>query len=225
MKWLEKVRPYLPVAASGAGVALAAWWLFSRPEGSAGGKEYWTGRFDSGAASARTPEFYQALVAMCRRFQIDPRELYKVMIRESEVDPSRVNPTETEATGLIQITRGTATRDMKMSLEEFYNLRKLTATAQLPYVEKYFRMVGLPKGADRGAIYKYVFMPGVTPDADGVLVRDNGNPKGAYRMNEGLDINPKDKAISISDLRAATNYTLSPSILKGIADAERELVA
>ena len=69
----------------------------------------------------------------------------------------------------------------------------------MKYVEKYFDMWNLPKGANAAEIYSTVFLPGRSKDF--VLTRKGEN---FYELNRGLDID-QDGQIDKLDLNEWTN--------------------
>lgn len=165
--------------------------------------------------SSQRPEFYRALVAMSRGFGVDPREVIRVMVAESGVDPSAVNKSS-GAKGLIQIMPSTAKGIMTDG--EFERLDSMTGAEQMPYVARYFASVGLSRGSNRGEIYRKVFLPFANVGPNGELTYKG---QSAYDNNETLDVNG-DGVITIDDLSNKTNYALSAAVLDGIAQAEQQ---
>ena len=143
-------------------------------------------------------DFQTELNNVSSRLGINPNDLLTVMAAESEL--GRLSPDEaarnrnprSSATGLIQFMESTA-RGLGTTTAE---LGRMTAAQQMQYVERYFRSVGLPRGADAATIYAYVFLPGRARSPDGVLTRRG---ESYYNANPNLDANG-DGVITISDL-------------------------
>jgi soluble lytic murein transglycosylase-like protein len=121
------------------------------------------------------------------------------MWRESRLLPDIDNPT-TGATGLIQFMPETA-KNLGTTTSA---LKKMSRAEQMKYVEKYFDSVGLPKGANLGEIYSYVFLPGVAKKSSNGILASRNDPATAkyYNSNQGLDVN-RDGIITVSDLAIA----------------------
>lgn len=151
-----------------------------------------------GRENLPTGDFQTELNNVSSRLGINPNDLLTVMAAESEL--GRLSPDEaarnrnprSSATGLIQFMESTA-RGLGTTTAE---LGRMTAAQQMEYVERYFRSVGLPRGADAATIYAYVFLPGRARSPDGVLTRRG---ESYYNANPNLDANG-DGVITISDL-------------------------
>lgn len=106
---------------------------------------------------ARTPKFAAKLKDIASKLQVNPSDLLKVMHLETigTLNPSITNAIG--ATGLIQFMPNVA-RALGTSTEE---LKNMTATQQLDWVHKYFKMNRLPPGSTASDIYLMTFMPAV----------------------------------------------------------------
>jgi hypothetical protein len=150
-------------------------------------------------------DFINEVYRVSDKYDLNPLDLLEIIYLETAgtFDPSIRNPTPgSTATGLIQFTEATAER-LGTSTSA---LRMMTRSGQMKYVDKYFEMVNLPKGANRGQIYAHVFLPsmaqrGVTVFAD----KDDPNTKRYYELNRGLDVVEPFGKITIEDFNASTN--------------------
>jgi hypothetical protein len=141
-------------------------------------------------------DFMSEIMRVSKRFEIDPTDLLSVMAIETAgtFRPDIRNPKGT-ATGLLQFTEDTAKR-MGTSTAA---LAMMTRAGQMKYVEKYFEMWNLPKGANAATIYSTVFLPG---RADNFVLTRQGEK--FYELNRVLDIN-NDGMIDKNDLYEWTN--------------------
>jgi hypothetical protein len=146
-------------------------------------------------AQAFDPEFMKKVISVADKWDIEPADLLAVMYRESRLDPAIKNPDST-ASGLIQFTEDTA-KSLGTTTAE---LRKMSRTQQMDYVDKYFEFWKLPKGADRGTIYSYIYLPG-RAQKGGAYLSKKGEE--FYDLNKGLDKN-KDDYITVEDLHEET---------------------
>ena len=155
------------------------------------------------AASRAAPDldaaFYDAWTAMARRLGADPLDMARIAHAESGMNPRAFHP-GSNAGGLIgfmpSILRGLGWTG---SPEEF---RQLSATEQVPYVERYYRPYA-GRLNNEGLIYVANFLPSRLPDAarsdDSFVVSRSGDPY--YADNRVLDRNG-DGTITVGDLRA-----------------------
>lgn len=106
---------------------------------------------------ARSPKFMAKLREVASKLSVHPQDLLKVMHFETigTLNPSISNAIG--ATGLIQFMPHIA-RAMGTSVEE---LKQMTATQQLDWVYKYYKMTKLPPGSTASDIYLMTFMPAV----------------------------------------------------------------
>ena len=142
------------------------------------------------------PDFNKKLDNIASNLGVKTSDLLAIMKFESGVNPAAVNKMS-GATGLIQFMPNTASSLGTTTSE----LAKMTAVEQLDYVYRYFKMVGLPKGANIQDLYMAVFMPvamGKGPDY--VLGQQGaaGFSGKVYAQNAGLDAN-KDGVITVAD--------------------------
>jgi uncharacterized protein (TIGR02594 family) len=139
------------------------------------------------------PEFIEAINRVAKKHDVKPTELAALIASESGFDPKAGEIGK--AYGLIQWLPKSARR---MGIDQ-KDLSKMTRTEQMKYVDKWFDIVHLPKGADAATMYTSVFLPSF--QKKDVLAK-----KGSiyYRDNEGLDIN-KDEQITKADLTKRIN--------------------
>lgn len=137
----------------------------------------------------KDPEFSEELNRVAKKYDIDPLDLLAVMHIESGVDSTRVN-SSSRATGLIQFMPSTA-RKLGTSVEELSNM---TNAEQMKYVDKFFDMMNLRKGASGPEIYATVFLP-ARRYRDVLTTSDEKY----YKPNRGLDVD-KDGDIDQSDI-------------------------
>lgn len=151
------------------------------------------------------PEFINEVYRVSEKFELNPLDLLEIIYLETAgtFDPSIRNPTPgSTATGLIQFTEATA-KSMDTSTAA---LRMMSRSGQMKYVEKYFEMVKLPKGANRAQIYAHVFLPslaqqGVTVFAD----KNDPNTARYYELNRVLDVAEPFGKLTLEDFNASTN--------------------
>jgi peptidoglycan hydrolase-like protein with peptidoglycan-binding domain len=157
-------------------------------------------------AALKEPDFMKKLDQVSNRLGVDKDVLLKVMQFESKLDPQAVNPMS-KATGLIQFMPNTAAA-LGTSVDALYNM---TATAQLDYVEKYYKNAGVKSGATVGDLYILTFMPAAANKPDNfVLGNANGgrvfnlDASKVYAQNKGFDKN-KDGVFTKGDVIDAIN--------------------
>lgn len=173
-------------------------------------------------------DFWAKYVAMCKRLQIDPKELARVLNSESKFSPGSVNrhtvTGQPQAKGLNQITKSTGTA-MGMPPGYWDTYENVSATEQLIWVEKYFRG---SKGATAGQLYRKNF--GGYNNPNGSLYDKTACAKGyvnckfqevAYQQNLGLDKDNKGY-ITGADLEKILPV-LPTSLAAGIAAGEAAL--
>ena len=154
----------------------------------------------------KEPEFMPKLEQVADNLGIDPDVLLKVMRFESKLNPKAQNPF-TKATGLIQFMPRTA-ESLGTSIEELYNM---TATEQLDYVEKYYKMNRVRPGATVGDLYILTFMPAAARvPANFVIGNRNGgrvfnlDAAKVYAQNKVFDQN-KDGIFTKGDIVNTVN--------------------
>lgn len=153
----------------------------------------------------REPGFKEALEKSAANLGIDPNHLIAIMKQESKLDPQAVNKTS-KATGLIQFMPDTAAK-LGTSTSAIYNM---SATEQMPLVEKYLKGAGVRPGMGLGDLYIAVFYPAALGKSDNHVLGAAG-AKGfsgrVYSQNKGLDTN-KDGVITVADVKnSISKYT------------------
>lgn len=148
--------------------------------------------------SSTSPAFRSALWDMAARNGWDVDAIATVMSSESGFNPSARNPYGT-ATGLIQITEGTA----KALGTTTADLATMGSVAQLEYIEKFYRRMGINSNS-RPFDY-YVVGLGQRPllPLDYQVVSNEN-----YTVNSGLDWD-KDGKITVADMRDVFNARAS----------------
>lgn len=137
------------------------------------------------------PEFIKELNRVAESLGVDPVDLLAVMKAESGIYANIQNGRKPgdpfvpgKATGLIQFMPDTA-KGLGTTTDALYGMNE---TAQLKYVEQYFKKSRLPRGANAGEIYGHVFAPAATKNADFALYRSGTKE---YDQNAGLDYGNK----------------------------------
>jgi hypothetical protein len=149
-----------------------------------------------------SPGFRAELVRMARRLGLNADAIAGVMALESGFDPAATNP-RGGATGLIQFMPGTAT-NLGTTTDA---LRRMSATEQLKFVERYFQ--GRPQlkaGSRAGDYYVTTFMPGFVGMPDLVPIAFRGD--GIYDVNKVLDRNA-DGILTVGDVRSVLESELA----------------
>lgn len=155
----------------------------------------------------QTPEFISRLAALAVRNGWDPTGIAAVISHESGFHPAARSSNST-ATGLIQFIEATA-RALGTTTAA---LAAMSAVAQLPFVEKYFKRF-MPRTPERPEDYILVTYgrPDVVglPDSHVLDRRDSPDPRerARYAANSALDQDDKG-AITAGDLRASLIRTL-----------------
>jgi len=167
----------------------------------AGSGEYAAVGAGGRGAWASDAPFIQAVNALAQKYNIDANDLLGLMQSESGVNPQARNPSG--ATGLIQFMPNTA-RALGTSTDALYGMNRVQ---QMVWVDRYFAMNRLPRGATAGNLYASVFLPKYTSRPPNFVVARRGgandagdNPNGSwYAQNSGLDLN-RDGNITIAEL-------------------------
>lgn len=141
----------------------------------------------------REPGFKAALEKTASNLGIDPNHLIAIMKQESGLNPKAVNKSS-HATGLIQFMPKTA-KGLGTSVQALYNM---SATEQMPWVEKYFRANHIKPGMGLGDLYMAVFYPAAVGKSNNHVIGKSGGA--VYNQNRGLDRN-KDGVITVSDVK------------------------
>lgn len=123
------------------------------------------GGFENSAL--QEPTFMPKVKQVANNLSINPSVLLSVMRFESKLNPQAVNP-YSNAVGLIQFMPTTA-QGLGTSSQEIY---AMTATEQLDYVEKYYKMNGVKPGATVGDLYLLTFMPAALNKRDNFVLGD-----------------------------------------------------
>ncbi|HXH79858.1 peptidoglycan-binding domain-containing protein [Nocardioides sp.] len=144
-----------------------------------------------------TPEFLRGVEGVAQRLGTKPEHLLTAMSYESGFDPRADNP-KSSAFGLIQFMDDTRA-GLGVTQEQ---LSRMTATEQLPYVEKYFEHHRGKLGSLE-AVYTSI-LAGRPAAPDDVLFREGSN---AYRDNSQLDIN-KDGRLTAAEATTVVRRNL-----------------
>lgn len=153
--------------------------------------------------------FIKKTKQIAKSINCDYKDLLALMNSESKINPKAVNPSS-GATGLIQFMPQTA-KDLGTTTED---LKNMTATEQLDYVEKYLKKYKKAAGfkqnekLDAGDLYALVFLPG---RAKRDIITDKSEKY--YAANApALDLN-KDGKITKDELSQRMNsHRVSDSI-------------
>lgn len=161
-----------------------------------------------------TSEFITKVKEVSARLKIDPSWLMIVMSAETgnTFSPS-IRNASSGATGLIQFLKDTAI-DLGTTTDQ---LARMSATAQLDYVEKYLKTY-TGRMTDVYNVYLAIFSPKYIgkPDAQKVFVKGTK----AYTQNIGLDRN-KDGIITVADIKAFVSKRIPSGISAGSVTAEQ----
>ena len=144
------------------------------------------------------PDFKAKVEKVAQALGVKSSDLLAIMKQESGVNPHIYNKAGSGAVGLIQFMPDTAKR-LGTTTEE---LAKMSATEQLDYVYKYFKMTGVGDGT-LGDLYMAVFMPKYVGYPDNFVLGGAGLPGFAgkvYAQNAGLDRN-RDGSITVADVK------------------------
>lgn len=227
-RWPELVtaNPQKKRAASGSFLMLVPGEMLTLPSNWPGVEPTVVDAAGDVAAPVPTPipwlnrEFFERLNEMCARLNVDPYAMILVLYRESSLAPWAFNEDPgTLARGLNQITEKNL-RSWGWSDEKIALYGKLSASEQLPSVEKFFggvlKQFRTPSFRSTPAeLYLANFMPArLKPAADvgdsyvlGVQAPQGKDPKAytyeekVYASNAGLDAN-HDGKITAGDLNA-----------------------
>lgn len=144
-----------------------------------------------------TPEFLRGVEGVAQRLGTKPEHLLTAMSYESGFNPRADNPRST-AYGLIQFMKNTQA-GLGVSQEQ---LSRMTATEQLPYVEKYFEHHRGKLGSLE-AVYTTIFA-GHPAGPDEVLFTRGSD---GYGVNSQFDIN-KDGRLTAAEATAVVRRNL-----------------
>ena len=174
-----------PMMSGGGGATITA--------GGATGKKQWGG-------AGKDPKFRAGVIDMAKRLKLNPDWLMGVMQFESGIDPHKKNYAGSGATGLIQFMPDTA-RGLGTSTGA---LGQMSATQQLPFVEKYFKNKA-PHIKNMRDMYMSVLYPAAMgKGAEHTLFSADSKSrlgKISYKQNAGLDTN-KDGRVTAGEAAA-----------------------
>jgi len=125
-------------------------------------------------------EFMAGVDALAKKYNTTREDLLSFMMNESRLNPAAKNITSpTEATGLIQITKGTFD-DMKnranvpslQNVSSLEALRKLTIVEQLPIIDDYLGIwkIGKKGKANLATLYTAIFLPKYKDEPDDFIL-------------------------------------------------------
>lgn len=167
---------------------------------------YEVGSYTPACSSVKSKAFLNKVKEIARRLNCNYKDLLGVMNSESSLNPQAVNKSS-GATGLIQFLPSTA-KALGTSTEA---LKKMSAVAQLDYVEKYLQQAkrnagfGQMEPISGGQLYALIFLPA---RANREVLTQKGekyyswkDKYGKIHGNFGLDTN-KDGKITKSELDA-----------------------
>lgn len=155
---------------------------------------------NQGAPPDLDETFFISWVNACSRLRIDPVHLARVAYSESGMRPSAHN-FNGNAVGLIQFMPSTL---LGLGWTKGWDaFGQLTATEQVPFVERYYRVYA-PECTSDALCYVATFLPALLHNAaamghDYVLCGKDGPLAWAYRANPGLD-RDGDGRITVGDL-------------------------
>lgn len=128
----------------------------------------------------------------------DPNAIAAVIDIESKGNPAATNKLS-GATGLIQFIPSTA-KSLETTTDD---LREMSASEQLPFVERYFlKTLGATVPSDPGDYYLATFMPAYLGRADSDVIARKGEK--VYDQNSILD-SDKNGELTVGDVRAVLN--------------------
>ena len=131
--------------------------------------------------------FFQGLLDMTDRLQINPTDMLGVMMAESNVKANAQNASS-DASGLIQFLPSTLKHLGWTGAPKSF--RQLSAAQQVPYVEAHFQPYA-PQGLGSAArVYQVVFLPSslkLGSSSGTVIVKKGGINSAVYDGNRGLD--------------------------------------
>jgi hypothetical protein len=132
----------------------------------------------NGKQTSGTSAFDKKLEQVAKNLQVSKKDLIAIMNHESGLNPAAVNPSS-GATGLIQFMPATA-RGLGTSTEA---LRKMSATQQLDYVEKYYKNIK-GKAKDVGDLYMYTFLPAAVGKPNNFVIGSKGSGSSVFGISQ-----------------------------------------
>ncbi len=142
-----------------------------------------------------TQQFAIAVNSMADRLNVAPEWLMAIMFAESGFNPHATNLKGSGAIGLIQFMPATAA-ELNITIDE---LKRMSATEQLPYVEAYLEMVKNRYGPYQNLtdLYLAVLFPRARTQQP--CYQLYAQPARAYQQNAGLDEN-HDGKVTVHDI-------------------------
>jgi hypothetical protein len=132
----------------------------------------------NGKQTSGTSAFDKKLEQVAKNLQVSKKDLIAIMNHESGLNPAAVNPSS-GATGLIQFMPATA-RGLGTSTAA---LRKMSATQQLDYVEKYYKNIK-GKAKDVGDLYMYTFLPAAVGKPNNFVIGSKGSGSSVFGISQ-----------------------------------------
>jgi peptidoglycan hydrolase-like protein with peptidoglycan-binding domain len=120
-------------------------------------------------STIQDPDFNKKLKKVADSLGIKEADLRAIIRNESNFDPTAQDPNHVSA-GLIGFTEKTA-RSLGTSKAEIV---KMSAVEQLDLVYRFYKMVGVEPGMDRGSIYMLTFMPAFAKSPDSTVLGKRG---------------------------------------------------
>ena len=131
-----------------------------------------------GKQTSGNSAFDKKLEQVAKNLQVSKKDLIAIMNHESGLNPAAVNPSS-GATGLIQFMPATA-RGLGTSTAA---LRKMSATQQLDYVEKYYKNIR-GKAKDVGDLYMYTFLPAAVGKPNNFVIGAKGSGSSVFGISQ-----------------------------------------
>lgn len=131
--------------------------------------------------SLQDPDFNKKLKKVADALGIAETDLRAIIKTESGGDPTAQDPNHVSA-GLIGFTEQTA-RSLGTSKAE---ILKMSAVDQLDLVYKFYKMVGVRPGMNRGDIYMLTFMPAFVNAPDDTVLGQRGG--GTLHLPNGKSV-------------------------------------
>ena len=120
-------------------------------------------------ASIQDPNFNKKLAKVANALGIAESDLRAIIKTESNFKPDAEDPNHVSV-GLIGFTERTA-RSLGTSKAE---IKQMSAVDQLDLVYRFYKMVGVKPGMDRGTIYMLTFMPAFAKASDDTVLGKRG---------------------------------------------------
>ena len=166
-------------------------------------------------ASTPTSDFDSELQRQAQAANINPELVRSVIRRESGGNPAAVNDDTGAHAGLIQfsqkgwpdVAKGAGRPDVSWD-----DMRRMSATDQLPFVMSYFQRHGIGPKSDAGDLAMAAFMPAYSDRNDDFVLGEKDNPEimGDVRSSKVWAQNPifdrdKDGKITVGEVRSLAN--------------------